>query len=84
MKEVLRAHGVPVARSALARSPASCAAFVGQVGLPVIVKPQAGLGARATYRVETATELRAALTPRRRGRCRSRSSCARASTPARR
>ncbi len=33
MKEVLRAHGVPVARSTLARSPAELAAFVERVGL---------------------------------------------------
>lgn len=57
MKEVLRAHGVPVARSTLARSPADLAAFVARVGLPVIVKPQAGLGTKATYRIERAEEL---------------------------
>jgi hypothetical protein len=57
MKEVLRSHGVPVARSTLARSPAELAAFVARVGLPVIVKPQAGLGSRATYRIEHADEL---------------------------
>jgi phosphoribosylaminoimidazole carboxylase (NCAIR synthetase) len=57
MKEVLRAHGVPVARSALARSPADLAAFVARVGLPVIVKPQAGLGTKATYRIERAEDL---------------------------
>jgi hypothetical protein len=62
MKEVLRAHGVPVARSALARSPAELRAFVDRVGLPVIVKPPAGLGARATARVEDPAEL-AALAP---------------------
>ncbi len=63
MKEVLRAHDVPVARSALARSRAELEAFVGEIGYPVIVKPQAGLGARATYRVETADELAALVTP---------------------
>jgi len=57
MKEVLRSHGVPVARSTLARSPAELAAFVARVGLPVIVKPQAGLGSRATYRIEREDEL---------------------------
>jgi phosphoribosylaminoimidazole carboxylase (NCAIR synthetase) len=51
MKAVLRAHGVPVARSALVESPAELAAFVDAVGYPIIVKPQAGLGARETYRV---------------------------------
>lgn len=62
MKEVLRAHGVPVARSTLARSRGEIEAFVTELGYPVIVKPQAGLGARQTYRVETAEEL-AALAP---------------------
>ena len=57
MKDVLRGHGVPVARSALARSPADLAAFVARVGLPIIVKPQAGLGTRATFRVEREDEL---------------------------
>ena len=57
MKEVLRAHGVPVARSALARSAGEVRAFVEQVGFPVIVKPPAGLGSRSTHRVEDAAEL---------------------------
>lgn len=62
MKEVLRAHGVPVAASALARSLDEVRAFVERVGFPVIVKPPAGLGTRATYRIEDAREL-AALAP---------------------
>ncbi len=57
MKEVLRAAGVPVARSALASSIRDLRAFVEQVGLPIIVKPQAGLGARNTHRVTTTEEL---------------------------
>lgn len=62
MKEVLRGQGVPVARSMLARSRAELEGFAGEVGYPVIVKPPAGLGARATYRIETAEDL-AALEP---------------------
>lgn len=57
MKSLLRAAGVPVARSALARTRGELRAFVRAVGYPVIVKPQAGLGARATYRVETDADL---------------------------
>lgn len=57
MKDVLRAHDVPVAKSALVGSPAGLLAFVEQVGFPIIVKPQAGLGARATYRVTSAEDL---------------------------
>jgi hypothetical protein len=62
MKEVLRAHGVPVAQSVLAGSLAEIRAFVDRVGFPVIVKPQAGLGTRATHRVEDERDL-AALAP---------------------
>jgi hypothetical protein len=59
MKDVLRAAGVPVARSGLAHSPEAVRKFVDEVGFPIIVKPQAGLGARSTYRVESAAELAA-------------------------
>jgi len=59
MKSVLRAHGVPVAKSALAESTEELLAFVAQVGLPVIVKPQAGLGTRETYRVTSKEDLTA-------------------------
>ncbi len=37
MKDVLRAHGVPVARSALVRSARELARFIGHVGYPGIV-----------------------------------------------
>ncbi len=57
MKDVLRAQGVPVAASGLAHSPQDLWKFVEQVGFPIIVKPQAGLGARATYRITTPDEL---------------------------
>jgi phosphoribosylaminoimidazole carboxylase (NCAIR synthetase) len=57
MKEVLRANGVPVARSGLALSPTALRKFIDQVGYPVILKPQAGLGARSTYRITSAEDL---------------------------
>ncbi|MBZ0115505.1 MAG: ATP-grasp domain-containing protein [Sandaracinaceae bacterium] len=57
MKEVLRAAGAPVARSTLARSMADLERFAGEVGLPIVVKPPAGLGARATMRVRDRSEL---------------------------
>jgi formate-dependent phosphoribosylglycinamide formyltransferase (GAR transformylase) len=57
MKEVLRAHGVPVAKSALVSSMEELRAFVKKVGFPIIVKPQAGLGAKATHRVEGPADL---------------------------
>ena len=59
MKDVLRAHGVPVARSALCASAAGLLTFVEQVGFPVILKPRAGVGARATYRITTPADLAA-------------------------
>lgn len=59
MKDVLRAHDVPVARSGLARSMAGLQRFAEDVGYPVIVKPQAGLGARSTFRIEGPEDLRA-------------------------
>lgn len=63
MKEVLRAHDVPVARSALATSHAELDAAVERMGYPVIVKPRAGLGTRATYRVANLSELAAVPSP---------------------
>ncbi len=57
MKEVLRASGVPVAASKLVTSMRELKKFVDDVGLPIIVKPQAGVGSRATHRIETEREL---------------------------
>ncbi len=61
MKEVLRRSGVPVARHKLLQSDRDLWAFVAEVGYPVIVKPQAGLGSKATFRVADARELEEAL-----------------------
>ena len=66
MKEVLRAAGLPVARSRLLASAADGRAFVREVGFPVVVKPPDGLGAKATYRVRDEAgreEALAALAP---------------------
>lgn len=57
MKEVLRGHGLPVARSALVGSPKGLRATIEQLGFPVIVKPPSGVGARATYRITSAADL---------------------------
>lgn len=59
MKDVLREHGVPVAKSGLATSPAALRTFIERTGFPVIVKPQAGLGSRSTYRITSPTDLAA-------------------------
>ena len=63
MKTVLRAAGVPVARSTLATTWSELEAFIADVGYPVIVKPRAGLGTRATYRVTERAELDAIPPP---------------------
>jgi hypothetical protein len=59
MKAVLRGQGVPVAASELVSSPEELERFIGRVGYPIIVKPQAGLGTRNTQRVENAADLAA-------------------------
>lgn len=64
MKSVLRAAGVPVAQSVLARSPEALRAFIDAVGFPVIVKPPAGLGTKGTYRLEGPADLAALLAKR--------------------
>jgi biotin carboxylase len=59
MKAVLREAGVPVARSALVSSWDELRRFLGEVGLPVVIKPQAGLGSRNTARITRPEELEA-------------------------
>ncbi len=61
MKDVLRAVGVPVARHALVGSVDDALRFVGQVGYPIVIKPPAGAGARATERLTTERALRLAM-----------------------
>ncbi len=61
MKKVLRARGVPVAASVLVSSAAELKAFIDRVGLPIIVKPQAGVGSRGTHRIESREDLAALL-----------------------
>ncbi len=61
MKQVLRGAGLPVARHALVTTLDDARRFVGDVGYPIVAKPPAGLGARATFRVTDDDELVAAL-----------------------
>jgi hypothetical protein len=58
MKSVLRAAGVPCARHALADSAAAAAGFAAEVGYPLVVKPPAGAGAKSTFRLDDADDLR--------------------------
>jgi phosphoribosylaminoimidazole carboxylase (NCAIR synthetase) len=57
MKDALRAAGVPVARHAVIGSGDEVAAAVAAVGFPLVLKPLAGAGARATHRVAGAAQL---------------------------
>jgi biotin carboxylase len=61
MKAALRKADVPVARSILASSADELSRFVREVGFPVVVKPQAGLGSRATFRIASDAQLSAML-----------------------
>jgi D-alanine-D-alanine ligase-like ATP-grasp enzyme len=58
MKAVLRAAGVPCARYRLADSAAAAAEFAAQTGYPLVVKPPAGAGAKSTFRLDDAEDLR--------------------------
>ena len=57
MKDALRAAGLPVARHKLIASEKDAHAFVEEVGFPMVLKPPAGMGAKATFRVSTLEEL---------------------------
>jgi biotin carboxylase len=57
MKDRLRESGLPVARHALIRRSAEADAFAERVGFPMVVKPPAGMGAKATFRVRSREEL---------------------------
>ena len=62
MKDELRRHGLPCARHKLIREWSDAIAFVAEVGLPIVLKPPAGMGAKATWRISNLDELRGALT----------------------
>ena len=58
MKSVLRAAGVPCARYRLADSATAAAGFADEVGYPLVVKPPAGAGAKSTFRLDDAGDLK--------------------------
>lgn len=59
MKESYIAAGVPVARHHMVSTLAAAKAFIKEVGYPVIVKPDNGCGAEATYKLRNLKELKA-------------------------
>jgi len=61
MKTLFREAGVPCARHLLASDEAALWAFAEEVGYPLVVKPPAGAGAQATFRVDGPDQLREAL-----------------------
>jgi biotin carboxylase len=61
MKDELRRHGLPCARHRLLRTWSDAESFAHEVGFPMVLKPPAGMGAKATWRVRSLDELRAAL-----------------------
>lgn len=61
MKDVLRAAGIPVARHQLVHDAADARRFASEVGFPIVVKPPAGAGAKATERVTDSDALESVL-----------------------
>ncbi len=61
MKDELRRHGLPCARHRLISTWQDAEAFLAEVGFPIVLKPPAGMGCKATWRIHSPDELRAAL-----------------------
>jgi len=57
MKAYYEAAGIPVARYYLVQSLEGCKSFIKKVGYPVVVKPDNGVGAAATYKLSNDDEL---------------------------
>ncbi len=57
MKKFYQDAGIPVARWHLVDNKDGCRAFIQQAGYPVIVKPDNGVGAAATYKLHNEQEL---------------------------
>jgi hypothetical protein len=64
MKRVFERAGVPTARGRVVRSAPAAREFVEEVGFPVIAKPDVGVGAARTYRLENDDDLTAFLAGR--------------------
>jgi biotin carboxylase len=61
MKDRLRAAGLPTAKHKLITNLQDAAEFERAVGFPMVVKPPAGMGAKATFRVRSHDELFSAV-----------------------
>ena len=61
MKDALRSVDLPCARHRLIGSLADAVAFIKEVGFPIVLKPPAGAGCKATWRIRSLEELRGAI-----------------------
>jgi hypothetical protein len=52
MKKVFQKAGIAVARGAIVRNDQELSAFIEEVGFPVVAKPDIGVGAAKTYRID--------------------------------
>lgn len=59
MKHYYEKVGIPVARYYMVKTLAGCRSFIKKVGYPVVVKPDNGVGAAATYKLKNDEELAA-------------------------
>ena len=66
MKEYYQKAGIPTARYHMVDDLKGCKAFVKEVGWPVVVKPDNGVGASHTYKLSSDKELKDFLENRRR------------------
>ncbi len=57
MKELFRKAGVAVARGQVVRTPAQARKFLEDIGYPVVAKPDVGVGASKTYKINNEQEL---------------------------
>ena len=64
MKEYYQRAGIPTARYHIVDTREGCLAFIGDVGYPVVVKPDNGVGASHTYKLGCDADLDAFLAER--------------------
>ena len=57
MKRIFEKAGLPVGRGAVCRTAKQTRDFIDKVGYPVVAKPDAGVGAARTYKLETDADL---------------------------
>lgn len=57
MKRIFQQAGIAVAPGRVVRSPEEAQAFIAEVGYPVVAKPDNGVGAAATYKIQHSDDL---------------------------